>query len=132
MEPPDEASRDLKRMYGWIGIACWLLILPVKVARRFDMGISPEIIGVAPNLLGPAGLMLVILSNERRFARLTTIQAGLMAGIIALGLEFAQILPGVRRIYRFDWLDVAATLCSLCAGALISVGLRVRYRAFRG
>jgi hypothetical protein len=55
-----------------------------------------------------------------------------MAGTVALGLELAQVLPLVRRIYTFDWLDVAATLFSIVAGAMISAGLRRRYRAASG
>jgi hypothetical protein len=126
-QPDESTPQRLKRMYGWIGIACWVLILPAKEARHFDFGIDPLVIGVAPSLLGPAGLLLVILSSERHFARLTITAATLLAGTIALGLEFAQMLPLVRRIYRFDWLDVAATSFSLCAGALVSVGLRRCY-----
>jgi hypothetical protein len=115
-------------MYGWIGVICWVLIFPAKLARRFDLDIDPLVIGVAPSLLGPAGLLLVILSSERRFAGLTITRATVLAGTIALWFEFAQMLPLVRRIYRFDWLDVAATLLSLCAGVLVSAALRRWYR----
>ena len=132
MKTAADASQRLKRIYGWIGVICWVLILPVKEARRFDLGIDPMVIGFAPSLLGPAGLLLVLLSSERRFARLTIGEAALMAGTVALGLEFAQVLPLVRRIYTFDWLDVAATLFSIVAGAMISAGLRRRYRAASG
>jgi hypothetical protein len=118
-------------MYGWIGVIFWVLILPAKGAQRFDLGINPTVIGVAPSLLGPAGLLLVILSSDGRFARLTLGRATLIAGTIALGLEFAQIVPLVRRIYTFDWPDVAATLLSLSAGALVSAGLRRRYAVSR-
>lgn len=123
----DTASLRLKRTYGWIGLVCWILILPAKGARYLHVGLDPMLVGIAPSLLGPAGLLLVILSNEGRFAGLTIRQATLMAGTIAIGLECAQILPWVRRIYRFDWLDVAATLLSLVAGALASVSLRHVY-----
>jgi hypothetical protein len=123
------APERLKRMYGWIGAICWILILPAKEVRRLDLAIDPTVIGIAPSLLGPAGLVLVILSSERRFARLTIVRATLMSGTIALGLEFAQVLPLVRGIYTFDWLDVAATLFSLSAGVLVGAGLRRWYGA---
>lgn len=127
--PTVSASQRLKRMYGYIGAICWVLILPVKEARRLDLGIDPVVFGIAPSLIGPAGLLLVILSSERRFARLTIARATRLAGTVALGLEFAQILPFVRRIYTFDWRDVAATLPGLCAGALVALGLRRWYQA---
>jgi hypothetical protein len=127
MQTAESAPRRLKRLYGWIGVICWVLILPAKEARRFDLGVDPLVIGVAPSLLGPAGLLLVILSSERRLARLTITRATLLAGFVALGLEFAQLLPLARRLYRFDWLDVAATMSSLCAGALVGAALRRWY-----
>jgi hypothetical protein len=107
------------------------MIFPAKVARHFDPGIDPTFIGVAPSLLGPAGLLLVILSSKGRFAHLTLAPAAAVAGTIALGLEFAQILPLVRRIYTFDWLDVAATLIGLSAAAVLSSILRRGYRVTR-
>lgn len=116
--------REAKQTCGWIGVACWLLILPVKEARRFDLGIDPTLVGMAPSLFGPAGLLFVILSNEGRFKDLTLTQATAIAGAIALALEFAQLLPLVRRIYTFDWLDVLATLLSLAVAVLVSVVLR--------
>lgn len=126
-----DAAHRLKRLYGWFGVICWVLILPAKVARHFDFGINPALIGPAPSLLGPAGLLLVILSSEHRLAHLTLTRATVLAGIIALGFEFVQTLPLVRRMYRFDWLDVVATLFSLGAGALLSVALRRWYRPSR-
>jgi hypothetical protein len=129
MKVASDAAQRLKRIYGWIGVICWVLILPAKGARRFDLGIDPMVVGIAPSLLGPAGLLLVILASERRFARLTIGEAALLAGTVALGLEFVQVLPFVRRLYTFDWLDVAATLLSIGAGVVLSAGLRRRYRA---
>jgi glycopeptide antibiotics resistance protein len=107
------------------------MILPAKMARRIDPGIDPTLIGVAPSLLGPAGLLLVILSSKSRFAHLALAPAAAMAGTVALGLEFAQMLPLVRKIYTFDWLDVAATLIGVLAGAAISSFLRRAYHVTR-
>jgi hypothetical protein len=41
------------------------------------------------------------------------------------------MLPLVRRIYTFDWLDVAATLIGVSAGVTISAILRRGYRVTR-
>lgn len=116
--------REAKQTCGWIGVACWLLILPAKGARHFDLGVDPWLIDIAPSVLGPAGLLFVILSNEGRFKNLTLTQATAIAGAIALALEFAQLLPLVRRIYTFDWLDVLATLLSVAVAVLVSAVLR--------
>lgn len=120
------AAERLKRLYGWIGIICWLLIIPLKTARHLDLPVHPDLIGTAPSFFGPAGLLLVILSSEHRLARITITQATLIAGCVALALELAQLLPLVRRIYTFDWLDVAVTLAGLSAGA-VTAALGRRY-----
>jgi hypothetical protein len=116
----------MKRLAGLIGVACWLLIIPVKLARRVDIDLPllPAVVGLAPSFFGPLGLLLVILSSERRFPRVTIAQATATAGSIALVLEFAQALPLVRRLYTFDWLDVAVTLAALAAGAVLGALLR--------
>ena len=116
----------MKRIYGYIGLTCWLLILPAKLARRFDWGVPDAVLNVAPSLLGPAGLLLVLLANDRRLARLTIAQAALLAAAIGLAVEFVQLVPNVRPLYRFDWLNVAATLAGVGAGALLAAVLRER------
>lgn len=119
-----------KQACGWAGVICWLLILPAKAVRHFDPGFDPGVVGIAPSLFGPAGLLLVILSNEGRFKDLTLTQAAAIAGAIALAAEFAQLLPLVRRIYTFDWLDVLATLAGIGVAALVS--LLIRHTASAG
>lgn len=131
IQPSSDARQRLKRMYGYIGAICWVLILPAKEARRLDLGIDPVVFGIAPSFIGSAGLVLVILSSERRSPCLTIARGTLRAGTVALALELAQILPFVRRIYTFDWFDVAATLCGLGAGALVAASMRRWYPAAR-
>jgi hypothetical protein len=122
----------LKRTFGWIGVISWVLIIPVKAVRVFHPAVGSTATGIAPSLLGPAGLLFVILSSEHRLARLTVAQAALVAGAVALALEFAQLLPRpgplARVRYTFDWLDVVATLVGVSAGALIGGLLRRRHR----
>jgi hypothetical protein len=121
-------TRPVKRIYGWIGVICWLLIVPAKAARHLDPAIHPALIDVAPSFFGPLGLLLVILSSEHRFARVTIAQATLAASVVALALEFAQMLPLVRRIYTFDWLDVGVTLAGVSAGVVIGTAVGRRHR----
>jgi glycopeptide antibiotics resistance protein len=96
----------------------------VKAIRWVDIGANKTMIGVAPSFLGPAGLFFLILSSTGKLSRLTLIQASIVAGVIALGLEFAQLLPrpGIlaRVKYTFDWLDVVTSLISLVIAYLIT------------
>ena len=125
----DASARRVKRICGRIGAACWLLILPAKLARHFDPGLPAAVVDAAPSLLGPAGLLLVLLSNEGRLARLTLPRTMLLTAAIALAVECAQLLPAVRPLYRFDWLDVAATLAGTAAAAAFAAGLRRSVRS---
>jgi len=117
-------TKKVKRLYGWIRTICLLLIIPVKAIRWVDIGANKTMIGVAPSFLGPAGLFFLILSSTGKLSRLTLIQASIVAGVIALGLEFAQLLPrpGIlaRVKYTFDWLDVVTSLISLVIAYLIT------------
>lgn len=107
-----------KRLFGLIGTVLLLLIIPVKLFRWIDQaGMGEAIIGVAPSLLGPSGLLFLLLSSSGRLSRLTLSQMAVIVCLTSLGLEFAQLLPrpGIlgRVRYTFDWLDVAATLVSV-------------------
>ena len=117
-------TKKVKRLYGWIRTICLLLIIPVKAIRWVDIGANKTMIGVAPSFLGPAGLFFLILSSTGKLSRLTLIQASIVTGVIALGLEFAQLLPrpGIlaRVKYTFDWLDVVTSLISLVIAYLIT------------
>lgn len=79
---------------------------------------------IAPSVLGPAGLLFLMLSSSGRLARLSLFQTTLLAGVIALGIEFAQFLPrpGIleKLYYTFDWLDVLASILSIFAGYIIA------------
>lgn len=111
----------LKRQFNWIGTILLFLIIPVKAFRwTGDPLVNTTIIGVAPSILGPGGLLFLLLSSSGRLSRLTLLQVTLIVGAISFGLEFAQLLPrpGIlaKVKYAFDWLDVAATFVSICTG----------------
>jgi len=115
-----------KRLFGWIGLGCLLLIIPVKAVRWTDQSlVTSTIVGIAPSALGPAGLLFLVLSSSsRRLARLTLLQTTLLVGAIAIGLEFIQLIPrpGIlaKVHYTFDWFDIAATLFSVSVGYLVA------------
>ena len=122
----------MKRLYGWIGTVSLLLIIPIKAIRWVDIGFSKTIIGIAPSFLGPAGLFFLILSSTGKLSRLSHIQASVVTAIIALGLEFAQLLPrpGIlaKVKYTFDWLDIITTLISLIIAYLIARLITAKHR----
>ena len=126
MKPTTIVPDRTKRLFGWIGLGCLLLIIPVKAVRWTDQSlVTSTIVGIAPSALGPAGLLFLVLSSSsRRLARLTLLQTTLLVGAIAIGLEFIQLIPrpGIlaKVHYTFDWFDIAATLFSVSVGYLVA------------
>jgi hypothetical protein len=85
------------------------------------------LMGIAPSLLGPAGVLFLIVSGSGRLSQLPVIHTAILVGIAALGLEFAQLLPrpGVLANvhYTFDWLDVLASIVSVSMGYCVVTAL---------
>jgi hypothetical protein len=110
----------LQLIFSWMGAICLLAIIPIKVVRWAGGGASDMVIGIAPSVLGPAGLLFLLLSSTGKLSRLSLFQLTLIVLGIALGLEFAQLIPrpGILAAihYRFDWLDVGASLASVLIG----------------
>ena len=113
----DPRTISAKRIFGWIGMLCLLFLIPMKAIRLVHSEVGEIIIGIAPSILGPPGLLFLVLSSSGKLSRLTLAQATTLVTIIALALEFAQLLPrpGIlsKIQYTFDWLDVASSLGSL-------------------
>jgi hypothetical protein len=113
----DEDSSRNRRICGWIGAVCLLLIIPIKLLRLTTSTGATPAVGIAPSILGPPGLLFLLRSSTGRISRLTLAQTTLLVGILAVGLEFMQLLPrpGIlaRVSYTFDPLDLGASLCSL-------------------
>lgn len=125
-----------KRVFGWIGLSCLLLIIPVKAIRFVSKAAAHTLLaGIAPSVLGPLGFLFLLLSGSGRFSRLTPGQASFLVAIVALGLEFAQLLPRPGLLawahYTFDWLDVLASLVSVCAGYIVAHVLTKKHGADR-
>jgi len=126
VKPNTIVSDRTKRLFGWIGLGCLLLIIPVKAVRWTDLSlVSSTIVGIAPSALGPAGLLFLILSSSSpRLSRLTLLQTTLLVCAIAMGLEFIQLIPRPEILakvhYTFDWFDVAVTLFSVSVGYLFA------------
>ena len=114
-----EQNRAAK-LHGWLGALLLLLIIPVKAVRWLGLGSSSAfLVGIAPSLLGPAGLLFLLLSSNPRLTRRSLLRTASVVLVIAVGLEFAQLLPrpGIlaKVRYTFDWWDVVASIVSVCA-----------------
>ena len=124
-------EKKVKIFFGWLGTIILLLIIPIKVFRFFEISyLSQLIIGIAPSLLGPAGLLFLILSSKSKHLNLSIIQSSILVSLIAIGLEFAQLLPrpGFLKYihYTFDWLDIISSLISVIV-AYIFAKILVKY-----
>lgn len=121
----DNNRAKLSRLFGRMGTICLLLIIPIKVIRLAEGHTAASIfIGIAPSILGPAGLLFLLLSSSGKLSKLTLLQLTLLVMGVALGLEFAQLIPrpGIlaRIKYTFDWLDVWSGFLSVVIGYLIA------------
>ncbi len=118
-------EKKVKILFGWLGTIILLLIIPIKVFRFFEISyLSQLIIGIAPSLLGPAGLLFLILSSKSKHLNLSIIQSSILVSLIAIGLEFAQLLPRPEFLkyihYTFDWLDIISSLTSVIIAYLVA------------
>ena len=126
---PSERTRVAK-FHGWLGALLLLLIIPVKAARGLGLnGSGAFLVSVAPSLLGPAGFLFLWLSSKGSLTRRSLLQTTLLMLVLALGVEFIQLLPrpGIlaKVRYTFDWWDVVASVLSLGVAygvALITIG----------
>jgi hypothetical protein len=112
-----------RRILGYVGAVLLLLIIPVKLLR-FSAGAGSMVVGIAPSLLGPSGLLFLLLSQPGRLSRLTVAQTSILAGVISVGLELVQLLPrpGILHAvrYTFDVLDLLATLAAVVISSVIA------------
>jgi hypothetical protein len=120
-----EGTGAKKGLMGWIGTACLLAIIVVKLTRHLDLAtLPPDLVGVLPSVLGPAGFLLLMRSSDGWPARYSLLQTTLVVGLVAVGLEVAQLLPrpgALEQIrYTFDVLDLGASLISVAGGYFLA------------
>jgi hypothetical protein len=120
MDDRGEAAERTSRLFGWMGTICLFAILVIKGIRFAGHAAGSLVVGIAPSALGPAGLLLLLLSSPGRLSRLSLLQMTLLVAGISVAVEFAQLLPRpgflARALYVFDPYDLGATL----GGVLIS------------
>ena len=118
-------SQIIKRRFGWIGTICLLLIIPIKTMRWMDESVTSSlIVGIAPSLLGPAGLLFLIISNVSKLSHQVLIRVTRIVAAIAFGVEIIQLIPrpGIlaKVYYTFDWGDLIASGFSIGMAFLIA------------
>ncbi len=126
-----------KRLMGWIGTVLLLAIIAVKLIRHLNLlTLHPNVTGVLPSVLGPAGLLFLIRSSGGQLSRHSLLQTALLVGFVAVGLELAQLLPrpGVlaQVHYTFDWLDLGASLISVVGGYFLARAVTTSASLARG
>jgi len=124
MRSRDRTVRARNDLFGWMGAILLLGILPIKLLRFEDHARGGFVIGVAPSLLGPAGLLFLLLSSTGRMSRLSLLQVTLIVATFSVTLELMQLLPRPRILahihYTFDYYDLAATVLSVVVAYAIS------------
>ncbi len=99
-------------------------ILPIKLLRLAPHGESGAVVGVAPSILGPAGLLFLLLSSTGRISRLSLGQVTLLVAATSVMLELVQLLPrpGVlaRVHYTFDPVDLVASVISTSTAYVVA------------
>ncbi len=121
------------RLLGWVGTALLLGILPIKLVRlAHDPGTSFAI-GIAPSLLGPAGLLFLLLASTGWISRLGLNQVTLLAAAVSVALELAQLVPRPGWLalvrYTFDYLDLAASIVSVAVAYAVAARVLGKPRA---
>src|SRR5512140_2042252 len=74
-----------RQVLGYAGAALLLLIIPVKLLRYWPTS-GQVLVGVAPSLLGPSGLLFLLVSSPGRLSKFTLVQTALLVGATSIGL----------------------------------------------
>jgi uncharacterized membrane protein len=110
-----------------MGTGLLLGILPIKLVRFEDRATTNFLIGIAPSVLGPAGLLFLLLSSTGRISRLSLLQVTLLVATLSVTLELMQLLPRPGILahvhYTFDYYDLAATVLSVVMAYAVSAGV---------
>jgi hypothetical protein len=114
-------------LFGWMGTILLFGIIPIKLLRFEHQASMSFLIGVAPSVLGPAGLLFLLLSNTGWISRFSLLRITLFVAMLSMALEFMQLLPrpGIlaKAHYTFDYYDLAASALSIVIAYVISVGI---------
>jgi len=106
-----------KVLFGWLGSALWLLIIPLKLIRLFHSSFLQLISNNLPSFLGSGGLLLLMLSGKGLISNLKVYHALLLTVFISVLIEYLQIIPRPGLLakvhYVFDVKDIAASMMGI-------------------
>lgn len=118
-------SLKAKKIFGYIGLILWLLIIPIKLNRYSNLRIIETLIDNLPSFLGAAGLFLVLLSNKGKLSKLTVVKSAIIAIVISVLIELIQLLPrpGILSyvVYTFDYFDTLFSIIGVVIFYMIIV-----------
>jgi len=125
-------SLKLKKYFAIIGLILLIFIIPIKLSRFLNIALNEFIINNSPSLLGPSGLLFIILGSKGRFAKLSLLQATSLTLIIALLLELSQLVFRIKiisnNLYTFDIVDLLLSIVSIFFSYIIASFLIFKYR----
>jgi hypothetical protein len=117
------SSQKAKKVFEYIGLTLWLLIIPVKLNRYFNLKIFETLNNNLPSFLGAAGLFFILISGKGRLSNLRVAQSALIAISISVLLEVIQLSPrpGILSYinYTFDFVDILVSLIGVGISYLI-------------
>lgn len=118
-------SQKAKKVFEYIGLTLWLLIIPIKLNRYFNLRIFEILNDNLPSFFGAAGLFLILLSNRGKISNLTVVQGVLIAIAISVIIESIQLIPrpGILfyAFYTFDSLDILFSILGIVISYLVII-----------
>jgi len=117
------SSQKAKKVFEYIGLTLWLLIIPIKLNRYFNLKIFEALNNNLPSFLGAAGMFFILISGKGRLSNLRVAQSALIAISVSVLLEVIQLFPrpGILSYinYTFDFLDILFSLIGVGISYLI-------------
>jgi hypothetical protein len=132
MDSRDRTVGARNLLFGWMGTALLLGIIPIKFLRFEHHASTSFLTGIAPSVLGPAGLLFLLLSSTGWISRFSLLRVTLLVAALSVTLELMQLLPRPGILanihYTFDYYDLAATALGVVMAYAISAGILRRPR----
>lgn len=129
-----EQSAKSKMLFLVFGSILWLLIIPIKLFRFINFNVIEIINNNGASFLGSSGLLFMILGSRSRLSTLALSQATIITIIVALSIEFFQLLfrfeDSSSSLYRFDILDIYATILGIIIAYTLSRCIIRHYNKF--
>ena len=124
------SSQKAKKVFEYIGLTLWLLIIPIKLNRYFNLKIFEPLNNNLPSFLGAAGLFFILISGKGRLSNLRVAQSALIAISVSVLLEVIQLFPrpGILSYinYTFDFVDILFSIIGVVLSYMVILLLHLR------